>query len=76
VFDVAPEILRHRVLLSYDALASAVKVDDVISRVLQVTPAPRVAPHQHGAPGDTPVFVASAPATPMWAPQAERGATA
>jgi hypothetical protein len=53
-----------------------VKVDDVISRILQVTPAPRVAPHQHGAAGDTPAFVASAPPTQVWAPQAERGATA
>ena len=76
VYDVAPEVFRHRVLLSYDALAAAVKVDDVISRILQVTPAPRVAPHQGGGTGDAPVFVASAPPTPMWSPQAERGATA
>jgi MoxR-like ATPase len=76
VYDVAPEVLRHRVLLSYDALAAAVKVDDVILRILQVTPAPRVAPHQHSAAGDTPAFVASAPPTPVWAPPAERGATA
>ena len=73
VYDVAPEILRHRVLLSYDALAEAVKVDDVVSRILQITPAPRVAPHQHGVTGDEPIFVASAPFTPTWTPQSERG---
>jgi len=76
VYDVAPEVFRHRVLLSYDALAAAVKVDDVVARILQVTPAPRVAPHQHGSPGDAPVFVASAPQTPTWTPEVERGATA
>jgi hypothetical protein len=64
------------VLLSYDALAAAVKVDDLITRILQVTPAPRVAPHQHGGTDAGPVFVASDPATPTWAPRVERGATA
>jgi MoxR-like ATPase len=51
VYDVAPEILRHRLLLSYDALAAGVRVDDVIGRVLGTTPGPRVAPHQDGAGG-------------------------
>jgi MoxR-like ATPase len=46
VYDVAPEILRHRLLLSYDALAADVKVDDLVNRILQATQAPRVAPHQ------------------------------
>jgi MoxR-like ATPase len=46
VYDVAPEVLRHRLLLSYDALAADVKVDDLVNRILQSTQAPRVAPHQ------------------------------
>jgi MoxR-like ATPase len=46
VFDVAPEVLRHRLLLTYDALADGVKVDDVIARVVGTVQAPRVAPHQ------------------------------
>jgi MoxR-like ATPase len=46
VYDVAPEILRHRILLSYDALAADVKVDDIVTRVVQAIQAPRVAPHQ------------------------------
>jgi MoxR-like ATPase len=46
IHDVAPEVLRHRLLLTYDALASGVSVEDVIVQVLAALPAPRVAPHQ------------------------------
>ena len=46
VFDVAPEVLRHRLLLTYDALADQLRVDDVIGRVLSTVPPPRIAPHQ------------------------------
>ena len=46
VYDVAPEVLRHRILLSYDALAQNVTVDDVLNRVLSTVHAPSVAPHQ------------------------------
>jgi hypothetical protein len=34
VADVAPEILRHRLILTYDALADGVTTNDVIARVL------------------------------------------
>jgi len=46
VFDVAPEILRHRVVLSYEALAQDITSDQVINRVLSTVPAPRIAPSQ------------------------------
>lgn len=46
VFDVAPEILRHRLLLSYEALAKDIDVEAVLNRVLSTVPAPRVAPAQ------------------------------
>jgi MoxR-like ATPase len=46
VFDVAPDILRHRLVLSYEALARDVSVDDVLARLLSTVPAPRVAPSQ------------------------------
>lgn len=49
VFDVAPEVLRHRLLLSYDALAEGVSVDDVVQRIVSTIEAPRVAPHQEEA---------------------------
>ncbi len=46
VFDVAPDILRHRLVLSYEALARDLTVDDVLGRLLSTVPAPRVAPSQ------------------------------
>jgi MoxR-like ATPase len=53
VYDVAPEVLRHRLALSYDALAGGVAVDQVIARLLAATAAPRVAPRQDTAPTPT-----------------------
>ena len=47
VFDVAPDILRHRLVLSYEALAEGVESDQVLARVLSVVPAPWVEPSQH-----------------------------
>ncbi len=41
IYDVAPEVLRHRVVLSYDALADGVDVDDVLRRVLSTVVPPR-----------------------------------
>jgi len=48
VFDVAPEIMRHRMLLSYEALAQDVDVEQVLARVLGTVPAPRLSPAQSG----------------------------
>ncbi len=38
VRDVVPEVLRHRILLSYDALAEGTGVENVIRRVLEQYP--------------------------------------
>jgi len=46
VYDVARDILRHRVLLSYDAMADGVDVEHVIERVVRTVLAPRVTPTQ------------------------------
>jgi MoxR-like ATPase len=46
IYDVARDVLRHRVLLSYDALADGVDVEDVIERVVRTVLAPRVTPTQ------------------------------
>ena len=43
VFDVAPDVLRHRLVLSYEALAQGVEVDHVLARLLSTVPAPAVA---------------------------------
>jgi MoxR-like ATPase len=49
VFDVAPEILRHRVVLSYEALAQDLSTDHIVATVLSTVPAPRIAPSQDPA---------------------------
>jgi len=45
VFDVAPEVLRHRVTLTYDALAEGITPDDVLREILSRVQAPRISPH-------------------------------
>ncbi|GAA2393446.1 MoxR-like ATPase [Catellatospora methionotrophica] len=46
VLDIAPDILRHRLVLSYDALADEIPADYVVGRVLAAVPLPSVAPRQ------------------------------
>ncbi len=46
VVDIGLEVMRHRLVLSYEALAEGVQVDDLIQRVLETVPAPRLAPSQ------------------------------
>ncbi len=46
VFDVAPDVLRHRLALSYEALAQGLEADHLLARVLSTVPAPRVVPAQ------------------------------
>ncbi len=43
-FDVARDVLRHRLMLSYEALAKGLSADDVLNRVLAVVPAANVSP--------------------------------
>jgi MoxR-like ATPase len=54
VQDVAPDILRHRLVLSYDALADDIPADHIVGRVLGAVPLPSVAPRQHAAAGGPP----------------------
>jgi MoxR-like ATPase len=83
VFEVAPEILRHRLLLTYEALAEGVDVERIVARVLSTIVAPRirplqdprepdrrpeVAPNPYPAPIPTPAAAASR--TPAPAPAA------
>ena len=54
VFDVAPDVLRHRLVLSYEALARELTAEHVLARILATVPAPRIAPSQdpgRSAPG-------------------------
>ena len=49
VFDLAPEVLRHRLLLTYDALAREITADHVIQRILATVPANWVSPKPNDA---------------------------
>jgi len=40
VRDLAPDVLRHRLVLSYDALAEGVGADDILARVIEAIPLP------------------------------------
>ena len=51
VQDIAPDILRHRLVLSYDALADDIPADAVVEQVLAAVPAPSVAPRQDAMGG-------------------------
>jgi MoxR-like ATPase len=50
VQDVAADILRHRLVLSYDALADDIPADHIIGRVMSTIPLPSVAPRQNATP--------------------------
>jgi len=43
VSELAADVLRHRVVLSYEALADDVSADNIIARVLDAVPEPEVA---------------------------------
>ncbi len=49
VVDVAPDVLRHRLVLSYEALADGTSVEDLMTKLLATVPAPRLAPSQDTA---------------------------
>ena len=44
--DIAPDILRHRLVLSYDALADDIPADHVVARIMASVPMPSVASRQ------------------------------
>jgi len=46
VYDVAPDVLRHRVLLSYEAIADGVTAEQIVNRIVSTVLAPRLAPSQ------------------------------
>jgi MoxR-like ATPase len=54
VTDIAPDVLRHRLILTYEALAESLAADELIRRIMQNIPAPE-------KPLETHVRVASKP---------------
>ncbi|MCC6438085.1 MAG: AAA family ATPase [Acidimicrobiales bacterium] len=71
VFDVAPEILRHRLVLSYEAVAQGLHVDQISARILSTVPAPRVAPSQDSQYGSAGPYhqPAAVQPDPQWRPE-------
>jgi MoxR-like ATPase len=49
IADLAPDVLAHRLVLSFDALADGLDPRDVVAQVLAAIPAPQVAPLQEDA---------------------------
>ena len=73
VVEVIPDVLRHRLVLSYDALADEVSPDDVIRRVLQTVGLPQVAA-QANAPAPAAGGAPAAPMPPVMGSQSMPGA--
>jgi len=46
VRDLALDVMRHRLVLSYEALADNVSSDDLLSRILSAVPMPEVSLHE------------------------------
>jgi MoxR-like ATPase len=70
VFDCAPDVLRHRVVLSYEALARGLSTDHLLARILGTVPAPRVAPSVQAAQPVEPVQPAEPVPVPSYGPPA------
>jgi len=68
VQDVAADILRHRLVLSYDALADDIPAERIIDRVLATVPLPTVAPRQQatGPQNHRPPSYGPPARTPSW----------
>jgi MoxR-like ATPase len=47
VVDVAPDVIRHRLVLSYEALSDAVTSDAILHRILEHLPAPAAPLENH-----------------------------
>jgi MoxR-like ATPase len=40
VIDIAPDVMRHRIIVSYEALSEGTTSDDIIRQILKAVPAP------------------------------------
>ncbi|MDH4366128.1 MAG: MoxR family ATPase, partial [Acidimicrobiia bacterium] len=85
IFDVTRDVFRHRLMLSYEALAKGLSPDDVLNRLLAVVPAVALSPVEletkanaaqgrSPAPGTRPAYSADPrPAPPAGFPNAAPG---
>jgi MoxR-like ATPase len=65
VRDVAHDVLRHRLVLSYEALADNVTSDDIIDRILATIPLPDIVLRERRPPAAA-AAAANAPITGQW----------
>jgi MoxR-like ATPase len=49
VLDIAPEVMRHRIVPSYEALSDNITSDDLLKKILDRIPLPVVPLHEHSA---------------------------
>jgi MoxR-like ATPase len=74
ILDITADVLRHRLVLSYDALADGVPADHIVKRIVQTVPLPQVAPRQNaggfgsGTPGGPQVPQYGPPAGGQYGP--------
>lgn len=47
ILDMALDVMRHRLVLSYEALSDNVSADDLLKRILNRIPVPEVPLHEH-----------------------------
>ncbi|HEX6970306.1 MAG TPA: MoxR family ATPase [Micromonosporaceae bacterium] len=52
VRDLAPDVLSHRLVLSFDAVAEGVTADWVVRRLIEAVPPPRIVPNPAEQPAD------------------------
>ncbi|MGF1597764.1 MAG: AAA family ATPase [Acidimicrobiales bacterium] len=62
-FDVTRDVFRHRLVLTYEALAKGLDADDVINRILAMVPAAAISPLE-----PLPAPPGARPGAPTWAP--------
>ena len=62
VLDIAPDVLAHRLVLSYDAIADGIPAEHAVRRVLETVALPQVAPRQRA--GGPPPQAYAGPAFP------------
>ncbi|WP_308201133.1 AAA family ATPase [Paractinoplanes maris] len=50
LLEIAPDVLAHRLVLSFDAVADDVRAEDIVRRILDAVPLPLISPAQedHG----------------------------
>ena len=47
MLDLALDVMRHRLVLSYEALSDNISADHIIGKILERIPKPEVSSHEH-----------------------------